>query len=72
MGELMQRERARPSRREAGGRCPRIAVIGNPTSANPLVNALLGEERAVVSDTPGTTRDSIRLSQTRRPTLYSH
>jgi GTP-binding protein len=41
---------------------PRIAVIGKPNAGkSTLVNALLGEERVVVSDTPGTTRDSIRV-----------
>jgi len=41
---------------------PRIAVIGKPNvGKSTLVNALLGEERVVVSDAPGTTRDSIRV-----------
>jgi GTP-binding protein len=63
--ELMQRvlaalpvsEEAEP---EEG--VPRIAVIGKPNvGKSTLVNALLGEERVVVSDAPGTTRDSIRV-----------
>jgi GTPase len=41
-------------------RLPRIAIVGRPNAGkSSLVNRLLGEERLVVDDRPGTTVDSV-------------
>ena len=43
-------------------RSTRIAIIGRPNvGKSTLVNRMLGEERVVVYDQPGTTRDSIEI-----------
>lgn len=39
---------------------PRFAVVGRPNAGkSSFINALIGEERYIVTDIPGTTRDSI-------------
>lgn len=41
----------------------RVAIIGRPNvGKSTLVNRLLGEERMIASELPGTTRDSIRVA----------
>ncbi len=42
---------------------PRIAIVGRPNvGKSTLVNTLLGEERVIAFDQPGTTRDSIEVA----------
>jgi GTP-binding protein len=47
---------------EDAGDAPRVAVVGRPNvGKSTLVNRLLGEDRMIVFDAPGTTRDAIEV-----------
>ncbi len=50
----------------------KMAIIGRPNvGKSTLVNRMLGEERVVVFDLPGTTRDSIYIDMERRGQKYT-
>ncbi len=56
--DLTEDEMAELAEVELGA--PRVAIVGRPnTGKSTFVNRVLGEERMVVSDVPGTTRDAI-------------
>jgi len=56
----------------AEGKPIRVAVVGRPNvGKSTLVNALLGEERVIAFDEPGTTRDAIYLDFERNGRKYT-
>ncbi|HTD89666.1 MAG TPA: ribosome biogenesis GTPase Der, partial [Burkholderiales bacterium] len=57
---------------EGDEKVPRIAIVGRPNvGKSTLVNALLGEQRVVVFDEPGTTRDSVYIDFEREGKHYT-
>lgn len=57
-------------REEGGG--PRVAVAGRPNvGKSTLINTLLGEERVIAFDMPGTTRDAIEVPFERNGKAYT-
>jgi len=50
---------------------PRVAIVGRPNvGKSTFINTLLGEERVIAFDMPGTTRDAIELPFSRRGRDY--
>jgi len=69
LGVFAPEEEAPP---EAGEQGVLVAVIGRPNvGKSTLVNRLIGEERVVVFDQPGTTRDSIHVPFERDGARYT-
>jgi len=51
---------------------PKVAIVGRPNvGKSTLVNALVGEERVIAFDQPGTTRDSIEVEFVLRDKHYT-
>lgn len=59
------------SKNEEEDERPRIAIIGKPNAGkSSIINKLLGEERVIVSDIAGTTRDAIDTEVVRNGNRY--
>ncbi len=57
---------------EPAGRGPRVAIVGRPNvGKSTLVNTLIGEERVIAFDMPGTTRDAIEVPFERNGQHYT-
>lgn len=57
---------------ESPSKHPKIAIVGRPNvGKSTLINTLLGEERVIAFDQPGTTRDSIYIDFTHKDKQYT-
>ncbi|HYL17701.1 MAG TPA: ribosome biogenesis GTPase Der [Burkholderiales bacterium] len=65
-------DEAEARRAEHLPRVPKIAVVGRPNvGKSTLVNAIIGEDRVIAFDQPGTTRDSIYVDFQRNGKSYT-
>jgi len=70
--ELALAEFPPPSEEETEDSHPKIAIVGRPNvGKSTLVNTLVGEERVIAFDQPGTTRDSIYVDFDRNGRHYT-
>lgn len=61
-----------PQGEEGKEKKPKIAIVGRPNvGKSTLINTLLGEERVIAFDQPGTTRDSIYIDFERNNKQYT-
>ena len=60
-----------PEEEEGEDAAVRVAIVGRPNAGkSTLINTLLGEERVIAFDAPGTTRDAIAVDFERRGRRY--
>jgi GTP-binding protein len=70
--ESIPAEEEEARRAEHLPRVPKIAVVGRPNvGKSTLVNAIIGEDRVIAFDQPGTTRDSIYVDFQRNGKSYT-
>ncbi len=61
-----------PDEDDAKDETPRVAIVGRPNvGKSTLINALMGEERVIAFDMPGTTRDAIFVDFERNGRKYT-
>lgn len=66
-GDVAEEEEEEPEKKEL----IKVAIIGKPNvGKSSFVNAILNEERTIVSEIPGTTRDAIDIEYTWKDTDY--
>ena len=71
LDEIVERLPGEPARSAPGEEAIRVAILGRPNvGKSSLLNALLGQERVIVSDVPGTTRDAIDTVLRRGETTF--
>lgn len=69
-GFLPEKSQAEPVGEDEGGPL-RVAIVGRPNAGkSSILNSLLGEERVMVSEIPGTTRDAIDTLVEREGRLF--